>query len=95
MSEESPVIKPYFEDRWSQGFDNLNLPIEPSLQLIEGLHFRLAYIMKNLSEEDLLRTFIHPEHDKKIALNEIICTYAWHCNHHLAHITNLKVSRNW
>jgi hypothetical protein len=44
-------------------YDNVNMPIEPTLLLLEGLHFRLAYLMKNLSKDDLEKSFIHPEHD--------------------------------
>jgi hypothetical protein len=32
--------------------------------------------------------FIHPEHGEKFNLAETIGNYAWHCNHHLAHIKN-------
>jgi hypothetical protein len=56
---------------------------------------RLAYIMNNLSETDLEKTFIHPENGNEFPLNEIIGTYAWHGNHHLAHITELKKRSNW
>ena len=29
------------------------------------------------------------------ALEEAIGLYAWHCNHHLAHITELKKRKGW
>ena len=62
---------------------------------MEGLHFRLAYIMKSLSTSDLDKTFIHPENNKQFVVKEIIATYAWHGNHHLAHITELKNKNGW
>lgn len=95
LTEDKPTIKYYHEDRWGEGIDNTNMPIAPTLQLLEGLHFRLAFIMNHLTEEELSRSFIHPEHNKAIELREIICLYAWHCNHHLAHVTHLKASKNW
>ena len=95
LTEENPTIKFYYEDRWAEGHDNRNMPIAPTLQFLEGLHFRLAYLMDGLSETQLDCTFVHPEHAKIFEIREVICMYAWHCNHHLAHITTLKASANW
>ncbi|WP_343615582.1 YfiT family bacillithiol transferase [Flavobacterium sp.] len=95
LTENNPIIKPYDEKRWSELPDSLNMPIAPTLSLLEGLHFRLAYIMKNLSESDLEKSFVHPESNSEIRLKQIIGLYAWHGNHHLAHITSLKKRKNW
>ena len=95
LTEEKPIIKYYHEELWSELQDNLTMPIEPTLSLLEGLHFRLAYLMKSLSEKDLEKSFIHPEHSKEFKTKEIIGTYAWHGNHHLAHITELKSRKGW
>lgn len=95
LTEEQPTIKFYYEDRWATGKDNRHMPIEPTLLFLEGLHSRLAYLMNSLSETELLRTFAHPEHGKIFELREVICLYAWHCNHHLAHITTLKARMKW
>lgn len=95
LTEAIPVIKYYHEDLWSALDDSLTMPIQPTLSLLDGLHFRLAYIMKSLSKSDLEKSFIHPEHGASFQLKEIIATYAWHGNHHLAHITELKNRKNW
>lgn len=95
LTEENPTIKFYFEDRWGDMVDNLTMPVAPSLAFLEGLHFRLAYLMKNLSGTDLEKTFIHPEHNASFQIKEIIATYAWHGLHHLAHITELKKRKGW
>jgi hypothetical protein len=95
LTEENPTIKFYYEDRWAEGDDNRNMPIEPTLLFLEGLHFRLAYLMNGLSDSELHRTYVHPEHGKVFELREVICLYAWHCNHHLAHITTIKAVKNW
>lgn len=95
LTENRPIIKQYDENLWSELNDSLTMPIEPTISLLEGLHFRLAYIMSSLSEEDLEKTFIHPENGNEFAIKEIIGTYAWHGNHHLAHITELKKRNNW
>ena len=95
LTENKPVIKFYHEDLWAELHDNLTMPIEPTLSFLEGLHFRLAYLMKSFSETDLNKSFIHPENNKEYQLKEIIGTYAWHGNHHLAHITELKNRKGW
>lgn len=95
LTENNPVIKAYDEVLWSELPDNLKMPIQPTLNLLEGLHYRLAFIMKNLSEADLEKSFIHPENNSEYRIKQIIGTYAWHGNHHLAHITNLKKYKNW
>ena len=95
LTEENPTIKFYHEDRWAELHDNLTMPVQPTLSFLDGLHYRLAYLMNSLTNEDLEKTFIHPENNKKFKIKEIIGTYAWHGNHHLAHITALKKQKGW
>lgn len=95
LTEEKTTIKFYYEDRWAELHDNMTMPIQPTLSFLEGLHFRLVYLIKSLSETDLNKSFIHPEHNAEFQLKEIIGTYAWHGNHHLAHITELKKRKDW
>jgi hypothetical protein len=95
LTENNPTIKYYYEDRWGEMIDNTNMPIGPTLLLLEGLHYRLAYLMKNLSESDLEKSFLHPEHNTSFQIKEIIGIYAWHGLHHLAHITALIKRMGW
>jgi hypothetical protein len=95
LTEDQPTIKYYEEGLWGEGHDNRTMPIAPTLQLLNGLHFRLGFLLRSLNETDLNKTFIHPEHGKSFSIKEIIGTYAWHCNHHLAHITELKKRKKW
>ena len=95
LTEDSPTIKPYYEERWAELADSKFTPIESSLKLLEGLHERWVALLNSLTELQLKRNFIHPEHGKSFQLDENIGVYAWHCNHHLAHITSLKTRMNW
>ena len=95
LTEEKPTIKFYHEELWGELHDNTTMPIEPTLSLLEGLHFRLAYLMSSLSENDLQKSFLHPANNKEYKIEEIIGTYAWHSNHHLTHITELKKRKGW
>jgi hypothetical protein len=95
LTEEKPTIKPYYEDRWAELEDSKTMPIEASIKILEGLHARWTVLLKGLKDEDLGRTFIHPEHGKEFRIDENIGVYAWHCNHHLANITTLLNKRGW
>ena len=55
---------------------------------IESLHLRWAVFLGSLNETDLKKGFIHPQHNKKILLEESIGMYAWHGTHHLHHLKN-------
>jgi len=86
LTEDTPVIRPYEEALWAEHADNTNDNLEASLKIIEGVHERWSYLMVSLSEKDWDKMFIHPEHQKLFSLKESLGIYAWHCNHHLAHI---------
>lgn len=95
LTEENPLIKPYYEDRWAELSDSRQLDIHPALLMLEGLHQRWIHLLNSLTEQDLERGFIHPEHGNQVLLKENAGIYAWHGAHHLAHITELKKRRNW
>ncbi|WP_040248671.1 YfiT family bacillithiol transferase [Psychroserpens mesophilus] len=86
LTEDTPTIKPYYEDRWANLVDGNDDNLEDTLYLLKGLHAKLTTLLRNLSPSDLLKEFVHPEHGKHFRLDETIGVYAWHCNHHLAHI---------
>ncbi|WP_299278760.1 YfiT family bacillithiol transferase [uncultured Psychroserpens sp.] len=86
LTEDAPTIRPYYEDRWANLVDGTDDNLEDTLSLLKGLHAKLGKLLRNLSSEELSRTFVHPEHGQRFRLDETIGTYAWHSNHHLAHI---------
>lgn len=94
LTEDKPMIKPYDEKLWAELPDSKLTDVGVSLDLIKALHKRWAILLKQLSKEELNKEFLHPESGLK-KLNETICHYAWHGNHHLAHITSLKERMNW
>lgn len=88
LTEDHPVIKPYMEDKWAELPDAKTGDVNISLLLLENLHKRWALLLRSLRKNELSRTFIHPESGAYIRLDENIGFYAWHGNHHLAHIQN-------
>ncbi|MFG6687663.1 YfiT family bacillithiol transferase [Mariniflexile sp. HNIBRBA6329] len=95
LTEDKPVIKPYFEDRWAELFDYEAAPIQTSLLHLRVIHEKLVYLIKGLSEDELNKSFIHPEMQSEVVLKKNIGIYAWHSNHHYAHIENLMKRNNW
>ena len=95
LTEDNPTIKPYFEDRWAELADSKSMPVDAALKMINGIHARWTVLLTSLSELELSRTFFHPESNKQYRLDETIGVYAWHCKHHLAHITAAKKTNKW
>lgn len=86
LTEESPVIRPYLEAQWAELPSGKEDNLEDSLLLIEVLHGKWVRLMQSLTDADLERCYIHPEYNKQFSLLEAIGAYAWHCDHHRAHI---------
>ena len=95
LTEDKPVIKAYYEDRWAELFDSKSAPILLSINQLKALHAKWTFLLKGLSENDLNREFIHPEGNESVSLTKNIGMYAWHCNHHYAHINNLMLNKGW
>ncbi|WP_375561057.1 YfiT family bacillithiol transferase [Bernardetia sp. OM2101] len=85
LTEDEPTIKPYLENKWAE-LQDMTLPIEVSISILEGTHKKLNIIIESLSESDLEKRFFHPEHQVYFTLFELVANYSWHSNHHLAHI---------
>jgi len=86
LTEDVPTIKPYEEQLWAELSDGNSNDISASIQIIEGVHARWVFLLKSLGSTELKRQFFHPGNMKISSLQETIGVYAWHCNHHLAHI---------
>jgi len=91
--DEPPTIRPYYEDRWAELGDS-KMPIDVSLNLIDGIHARWVALMDSMSDEDFERKFIHPE-TGEWTLDAALALYAWHSRHHTAHITKLRERMGW
>ncbi|MGB5274393.1 MAG: putative metal-dependent hydrolase, partial [Flavobacteriaceae bacterium] len=95
LTEDRPVIKAYDEKAWAKLFDSRTAPIQMSLDHLTAVHHKLVYLLKGLSPSDLKRTFIHPDSKMETSLEENVGRYAWHGNHHLAHINGLLEREGW
>lgn len=86
LTEEKPVIRPYFEERWAELSDGKTADIRISIAILKALHERLVFLLRNLDLSAFERNYIHPETQKEYAMTYLLGNYAWHGKHHLAHI---------
>lgn len=92
LTEDNPNIKPYDQDAWAKLPDS-KLLVEISLGIITGVHQRWVTILKSV--EDWERTVYHPEQLATMTLDDLTGQYAWHCEHHLAHVLKLIEREGW
>lgn len=95
LTEETPVIKTYEEAAWAELPDTANLPVNISVTLLHSLHLRWYELLKNTTAEQYRRKVLHPAQQKEITLCYLLGLYAWHGNHHVAHIANLRTRNEW
>jgi hypothetical protein len=82
-----PSINAYDEGQWAELPDARALPVSVSLDLLTALHGRWVPFLRHLSDDDFLRTYLHPALGP-YPLYDALALYAWHGRHHAAHIEN-------
>ena len=88
LTEDEPVIKPYDEAAWAMLRDSVETPIETSLVMLESLHTRWVTLLRGLTGTEWQRTMRHPVNGL-LRLDQVLALYAWHGDHHIAHIRNV------
>jgi hypothetical protein len=90
LTENEPLIKTYDEAAWGRLRDVSSTPIEVSLQLLEALHTRWVCLLRSMTGGEWGRTLVHPEkmdvNNGRIRLDQMLAMYAWHGDHHVAHV---------
>lgn len=84
LTEEQPLIKAYDEEAWAELPDSRG-PVSVSLGLLESLHARWVSLIEAMTPEQFQRSIVHPERGP-MNLDQMLCLYAWHSMHHLAHL---------
>ncbi len=89
----SPSIHGYNEAAFAELPDH-RMPIEWSLDLLEGVHARWVALLNSMDAAQWKRTWNHSERGVQ-RLDWVTLLYAWHCRHHVAHITHLRAQQGW
>ena len=94
LTEDGPTVKGYDQERWAELADSRTAPVEVSLTLLESLHRRWVLLLRSLTAADFARSFVHSELGP-VTLDGNLALYAWHGDHHTAHITALRARMGW
>ena len=86
VTEHNPVIKPYDERAWAELETGKTASVKDSYRVLKAIHKKWIDFIESLSDEDLYKGYVHPAMNRTVLLPEAIALYAWHSEHHLAHI---------
>lgn len=86
LTEDNPIVRPYNEEVWAELPEAKDGDIEISIAIIKAIHHRLVITLRALDFEDFNRKYIHPAANQQLTLSYLVGNYAWHGQHHLAHI---------
>jgi uncharacterized damage-inducible protein DinB len=89
LTEDNPTIKPYDEASWAGLPDSRGTPPEVSLALLDALHLRWVDLLGSMDDAQWRRTLHHPERGD-MGLEAMLALYAWHGDHHTAHLAALR-----
>lgn len=93
LTEDNPTIRPYDQEAWAERPDS-RLPIEVSLQLLESVHLRWVALLRGAPAAAFQRPYQHPEAGA-FTVDTGLSQYAWHGEHHVAHILALRTREGW
>lgn len=89
LTEERPILKPFDQEAWAELPDTTDLPAEPSLQILRGLHNRWSSLLERVDEADWQRKGVHLENGL-VSLDDLLVTYSGHGENHLRQIAKIK-----
>jgi uncharacterized damage-inducible protein DinB len=84
LTDNSPTVPGFDQDKWAV-LPDTELPVEPSIKMLEGINERIYALGKSIAEDQLDRSFIH-ETNGEIKVATKLAKLSWHEEHHLAHI---------
>lgn len=93
ITEVDPPVKAYDENAWAQLAD-ANGQIGVSLAIVQAIHERWVHCLRTVPTAAFARTCVHSERGK-MTLDDLVALYAWHGDHHTAHITMLRAAKGW
>ena len=89
LTEDEPTIKPYDQDAWVLLADVRDVSPLVSVALLAATHERMTAILRAMTPEAFSRAFMHPENGR-MTIDHLVGMYAWHGDHHLAHIVGMR-----
>ncbi|MFB9860609.1 YfiT family bacillithiol transferase [Salinicoccus siamensis] len=84
LTDDAPKVPEFLQEEWI-ALPDMDLPVESSIKMLEGMNARIASIGHSLTEAQLDRYFVH-DTNGEITVATKMAKLAWHEEHHLAHI---------
>lgn len=94
LTEEHPTVRPYDQERWAEQADVLGVPVASSLDILTGLHERWVRLWQAMEPSDFGRTAHHPEIGD-VTVDFFLQQYAWHGDHHVTQIEEVRKREGW
>ncbi len=88
LTEDRPTLPTYDQDAYARLAD-YSMPLEVSLSILPGLHARFAALLESLTDEQWMRTCVHPERGE-MTVEDVANMYA---NHGVNHINQINAIR--
>ena len=85
VSQEVPSVKAYPQDVFSKLPDYSTDPFL-SIILLASLHEKWVSFLNGITDAGWEKSYRHEEDEREYSMKESVQQYAWHCQHHLAHI---------
>lgn len=89
LTEDAPIVPSYDQVAWSK-LGDADQDVEPSLELLAGLHARWVALLRPLAPADWERTWRVTGSDELRPTWRLPLTYAWHGDHHVAQIRQAR-----
>lgn len=86
LTEDLPEIETPDIEEWAKTADGSNEEVASSLDLLEGLHKKWVVLLRSLESRDFKKKFLHKRSGRERSLGWLLGLYAWHGDHHIAHI---------
>ncbi len=93
LTEDWPEVHGYNEGAFATLHD-VTAPVEWSLEEVEAVHARWGMLLTHMTDEQWDRGVRHSQRGK-MGLELLTMLYAWHSQHHVAHVTHLRVKMGW
>lgn len=93
LTEDRPPLKGYDQDAWVMMADEAERPVEPSLQILRGLHVRWVQVFEAVQEDEWARYGMHSE-SGEMTVEALLSGYHEHCEAHLAQIGRILEEMN-
>jgi len=86
LTGDYPKVLGYVESDWAKLPDSTSIDVTTSLNILNGLHPRWAQTFETIKAADFEKKYLHLGYNRDYDLMHVLSLYAWHSEHHLAHV---------